>query len=106
MQQALMYRAILLGASGLYGASLISRQKRKSQLARGRSWLIATPQVTDASITTTALLAILPLLWRFTVAVLFALLLSINAAITIDQSVALHVNLDKTPSPRRETWSA
>jgi hypothetical protein len=89
VQQALSYGGILVAASGLYGASLISTRRRKLELVRARSWLIATPRVAGASSATTALLTIVPLVWRLAVFVAFTSLLSLNAAVTIEQSLRL-----------------
>jgi len=88
MQQALGYSGIVVAASGLYAASLMSRRRRTVATMRAKSWLVATPRISHGS-AQTVLLTTLPLLWRLAVAVTSALLTSLNTAVSVEQSLQL-----------------
>jgi hypothetical protein len=88
IQQALGYSGAVIAGSGLYAASLMSRSSRRVETARAKSWLVATPRVSRGSVQT-VLLTTLPLLWRLAVAVASALLLSVDAAASVEQSLQL-----------------
>ena len=59
------------------------------ELARARSWLIATPLVSAGSSVTTVVLLLLPLLARLLVAAAALLLVSLGAAVTVDDALQL-----------------
>jgi hypothetical protein len=88
MQHALGYSGIVVAASGLYAASLMSRRRRTVATMRAKSWLVATPRVSHGS-ARTVLLTTLPLLWRLAVALTLALQLSLNTAVSVEQSLQL-----------------
>ena len=88
MQLALSYPGIVVAASGLQAASLVSRRRRAVETARAKSWLVATPQASHRT-AGTVLLTTLPLLWWFAVALVSALLLSLDTQVSVGQSLQL-----------------
>ncbi len=88
MQIALSYPGIVVAASGLQAASLVSRRRRAVETARAKSWLVATPQASHRT-AGTVLLTTLPLLWWFAVALVSALLLSLDTQVSVGQSLQL-----------------
>jgi len=88
MQQALTYSAIVVAASSLYAASLMSRHRRAIETARAKAWLVATPLASRGSMRT-LLFTVLPLMWRTTAAVTVAVLLSLDASVSVEQSLQL-----------------
>lgn len=88
MQQALNYSAIVVAVSGLYAASLMSRHRRTIETARAKAWLVATPLASRGSMQT-LLFTVLPLMWRTTAAVMLAVLLTLDASVSVDQSLQL-----------------
>jgi hypothetical protein len=89
MRSALSYGGIVVTASGLYVASLVMRLRRKVEAARARLWLIATPRVDSRSIGATVLPVAVPLLLRYLVALAAMFLLSLDSAVTLQQSLQL-----------------
>jgi hypothetical protein len=88
MRQTLNYSALVVSVSALYAASLMSRRRRTIAAERARSWLIATPLVSQAA-GRTLLLTMLPLLWRLAVAATLVLLLGLNPTVSIEQALRL-----------------
>ena len=88
MQQALNYSGIVVAASGLYAASLMSRHRRTIETVRAKSWLVATPLASRGSMQT-LLLTVLPLVWRTAALVGLAVLLSLDASVSVEQSLQL-----------------
>ena len=88
MQQALSYSGIVVAASGLYAAFLMSRHRRTIETVRAQSWLVATPLASRGSMQT-LLLTVLPLVWRTVAAVALAVLLSLGASVSVEQSLQL-----------------
>jgi len=88
MQQALKYSAIVVAASGLYAASLMSRHRRTIETARARTWLVATPLASRGSMQT-LMFTVLPLILRTTAAVTLAVLLTLDSSVSIEQSLQL-----------------
>ena len=88
MHQALDYSPLVVAASGLYAASLMSRHRRTIETARAKAWLVATPLASRGSMQT-LLFAVLPLMWRTTAAVTLAVLLTLDASVSVEQSLQL-----------------
>ncbi len=88
MQQAPGYSGIVVAASGLYATSLVSRRRRAVEAARATSWLVATPRASHRTARAVPLTT-LPLLWRLAVAVASILLLSLDTAVSVEQSLRL-----------------
>jgi len=88
MQQALNYSAIVVAVSGLYAASLMSRHRRSIETARAKAWLVATPLASRGSMQK-LLFTVLPLLWRTTAAVTVVVLLTLDASVSVEQSLQL-----------------
>lgn len=88
VQQALNYSAIVVAASGLYAASLMSRHRRTIETARATAWLVATPLASRGSMQT-LLFTVLSLMWRTAAAVMLAVLLTLDASVSVEQSLQL-----------------
>jgi hypothetical protein len=88
VQLAVNYSGVVVAASGLYAASVMSRRRRTFETARARSWLVATPLASYWS-RRPILLTTLTLGWRFAAAVGVAVLLSLNPSVSVEQSLTL-----------------
>jgi hypothetical protein len=86
---AFTYPAAVVALAGLYGAWLVPLLRRAAAAAHAGSWLIATPHA--PGIRGLAILAAVSrdLVVRWFAAAVLALLLSVNTAVTIRQSLTL-----------------
>ncbi|HZF28267.1 MAG TPA: hypothetical protein VE907_04055 [Gammaproteobacteria bacterium] len=73
----------------IYTAALVVRRRREVAAAASRSWLVATPAATRGRAATGALLVAASLLWQLLAALALALLLCVDAAVTLEQAMRL-----------------
>jgi hypothetical protein len=81
--------ALLAAACAVYAAALVARRRREVASAASRSWLAATPGAARGRAATAAILVAISLLWRLLAVLALALLLCVDAAVTLEQAVRL-----------------
>jgi hypothetical protein len=87
--QALNHAAIVVAAAALYTAVFVPKRRRIVVEARARSWLVATPCARSARGFAVFAAVAASLFTRWLAAAVLALLASLNAAVTFEQSLTL-----------------
>jgi hypothetical protein len=87
--QALNHAAIVVAAAALYTAVFVPRRRRTVAAARARSWLAATPSARSAHGFGVFAAVAASLFLRWLAVAVLALLASLNASVTFEQSLTL-----------------
>ena len=89
IHQALDHPAIVVAAAALYSASLIPKRRRTAAAAHARSWLVATPRAPSTRGVAILVAVLKSLFARWLGAAVPTLLMSLNTAVTREQSLTL-----------------